>query len=109
MLGAHRMMFRPRESHDLRLVKARLEITQQPAHLRFLHDVFDNSVGIASFDGHTAELHFESVVVERGIGHGLPMVAELVLLIPRISATATTMPDAADQKLCVASPTISVK
>lgn len=62
LLGEHRMMFRPRESHDLRLVRARLEITPQPAHLRFLHDVFDNSVGIASFDGHTAELRFESVV-----------------------------------------------
>jgi transglutaminase-like putative cysteine protease len=61
-LGEHRMMFRPRESHDLRLVKARLEITPQPAHLRFLHDVFDNSVGVASFEGRTRELRFESVV-----------------------------------------------
>src|SRR6202522_322321 len=34
-LGEHRMMFRPRESHDLRLLKARLEITPRPAHLRF--------------------------------------------------------------------------
>ena len=56
------MMFRPRESHDLRLIKARLEITPQPAHLRFLHDVFDNSVGIATFEGSTCGLRFESVV-----------------------------------------------
>jgi transglutaminase-like putative cysteine protease len=56
------MMFRPRESHDLRLIKARLDITPQPAHLRFLHDVFDNSVGVATFDGSTAGLRFESVV-----------------------------------------------
>ncbi len=56
------MMFRPRESHDLRLLKTRLEITPQPAHLRLLHDVFDNSVGVATFDGSTAELRFESVV-----------------------------------------------
>src|ERR1700722_16449451 len=61
-LGEHRMMFRPRESHDLRLIKARLEITPQPVHLRFLHDVFDNSVGIATFDGTTRDLSFESVV-----------------------------------------------
>lgn len=61
-LGEHRMMFRPRESHDLRLVKARLEITPQPMHLRFLHDVFDNSVAVARFDGSTAELCFASVV-----------------------------------------------
>jgi transglutaminase-like putative cysteine protease len=55
-------MFRPRESHDLRLLKARLEITPKPVHLRFLHDVFDNSVGVATFEGSTAELRFESIV-----------------------------------------------
>jgi len=61
-LGEHRMMFRPRESHDLRLLKSRLEITPQPAHLRLLHDVFDNSVAVATFAGSTASLRFESVV-----------------------------------------------
>ena len=39
----------------------------------------------------------------------LPMVAELVRLMPRTRATATTMPAAADQKLCVARPAISVR
>ena len=61
-LGEHRMMFRPRESHDLRLLKARLEITPRPAHLRYLHDLFDNSVGVAMFQGDTSELRFESIV-----------------------------------------------
>jgi transglutaminase-like putative cysteine protease len=71
-LGEHRMMFRPRESHDLRLLKARLEITPRPAHLRFLHDVFDNSVGVASFDGSTAELRFESIVTLEHFETALP-------------------------------------
>jgi transglutaminase-like putative cysteine protease len=71
-LGEHRMMFRPRESHDLRLIKARLEITPQPAHLRFLHDVFDNSVGVASFQGSTRELRFESVVALEHFETALP-------------------------------------
>jgi transglutaminase-like putative cysteine protease len=71
-LGEHRMMFRPRESHDLRLIKARLEITPQPAHLRFLHDVFDNSVGIATFDGPTCELRFESIVTLEHFETALP-------------------------------------
>jgi transglutaminase-like putative cysteine protease len=62
VLGEHRMMFRPRESHDLTLLKTRLDITPKPAHFRFLHDVFDNSVGVATFAGATAELRFESVV-----------------------------------------------
>jgi transglutaminase-like putative cysteine protease len=71
-LGEHRMMFRPRESHDLRLLKARLEITPKPAHIRFLHDVFDNSVAVATFNGPTAELRFESVVTLQHFETALP-------------------------------------
>src|SRR5580692_6873221 len=59
-LGEHRMMFRPRESHDLRLVSTCLTITPSPATLRWLHDVFDNSLAIATFDGETSELRFDS-------------------------------------------------
>jgi transglutaminase-like putative cysteine protease len=61
-LGEHRMMFRPRESHDLRLIQTSLVITPQPARLRWLHDVFDNSVAVATFEGTTPELRFESIV-----------------------------------------------
>lgn len=61
-LGEHRMMFRPRASHDLRLIQTDLLITPQPVQLRWLHDPFDNSVAIASFDGTTTELTFESTV-----------------------------------------------
>src|SRR5688500_17986792 len=61
-LGEHRMMFRPRESHDLRLIRSSLVITPQPAHLRWLHDSFDNSVAVATFEGSTMELTFESAV-----------------------------------------------
>jgi len=60
-LGEHRMMLRPRESHDLRLVQARLDIQPAPAHIRWLHDVFDNSVAIATFDDAlTMGLRFDS-------------------------------------------------
>jgi transglutaminase-like putative cysteine protease len=61
-LGEHRMMFRPRESHDLRLIRTNLVITPQPAQLRWLHDPFDNSVAVATFAGTTSELQFESTV-----------------------------------------------
>jgi transglutaminase-like putative cysteine protease len=61
-LGEHRMMFLPRASHDLRLLKASLAIMPKPAELHWIHDVFDNSVAVASFTGVTAELRFESVV-----------------------------------------------
>jgi transglutaminase-like putative cysteine protease len=60
--GEHRMMFRPRESHDLRLVSTRLDITPRPFGLRWLHDVFDNSVAIATFDGKASELRFDSTI-----------------------------------------------
>jgi hypothetical protein len=61
-LGAHRMMFRPRESHDLKLIRTSLRITPTPTRLRWLHDVFDNSIAIAEFEGLTSELRFESIV-----------------------------------------------
>jgi len=61
-LGEHRMMFRPRESHDLRLIAARLDIVPQPTQLRWVHDVFDNSVAVATFSGQTTELRFDSTV-----------------------------------------------
>ena len=61
-LGEHRMMFRPRESYDLRLIRTDLVITPKPAHVRWLHDPFDNSVAVISFEGTTSELRFESTV-----------------------------------------------
>ena len=71
-LGEHRMMFRPRESHDLRLVKTKLDIVPQPADLRWLHDVFDNSVAIATFDDTTLELRFDSTVTLEHLEIALP-------------------------------------
>jgi hypothetical protein len=56
------MMFRPRASHDLKLLKNSLNIAPNPIRLRWLHDVFDNSIAIAEFDGQSSELRFESTV-----------------------------------------------
>ncbi|MDB5397153.1 MAG: transglutaminase [Rhodospirillales bacterium] len=61
-LGEHWMMFRPRASHDLRLISTTLDITPAPKEEIWLHDVFDNSVAVASFKGKTRELRFESTV-----------------------------------------------
>src|SRR5271163_1330916 len=71
-LGEHRMMFRPRESHDLKLVKAQLKITPEPSGLRWLHDLFDNSVAIATFQGMTAELRFDSSLALEHVATALP-------------------------------------
>ena len=71
-LGEHRMMFRPRESHDLRLIAARLDIVPRPTQLRWVHDVFDNSVAVATFSGRTTELRFDSTVTLEHIETELP-------------------------------------
>jgi transglutaminase-like putative cysteine protease len=71
-LGQHRMMFRPRESHDLKLLRTSLTITPNPVRLRWLHDVFDNSIAIAEFDGCTSELRFESMVTLQHFETALP-------------------------------------
>jgi len=58
-LGEHRMMLRPRDSHDLRVVQAKLSITPQ-AELRWVHDVFGNSITFATFQDRATELRIES-------------------------------------------------
>lgn len=71
-LGEHRMMFRPREGHDLRLIRTNLAITPQPVQLRWLHDPFDNSVAVATFGGTTTELRFESAVTLEHFENTMP-------------------------------------
>src|SRR5208282_1740413 len=55
-------MLRPRDSHDLRLIKTNL-IFSPPASVRWIHDVFGNSVAIASFSEPSTELRIESSLV----------------------------------------------
>lgn len=59
-LGEHRLMCRPRDSHDLRLLDTGISISPQPATLRWIHDVFGNSIAIAAFEESADELVFES-------------------------------------------------
>jgi transglutaminase-like putative cysteine protease len=60
VLGKHRLMSRPRDSHDLRLLDTGITISPKPADLRWMHDVFGNSIAVAEFDEPAAELTFES-------------------------------------------------
>jgi transglutaminase-like putative cysteine protease len=60
--GEHRMMFRPRDSHDLRMLKATLDIEPAPAAIRWRHDVFGNSVAVASFAAEAERLTFVSEI-----------------------------------------------
>jgi transglutaminase-like putative cysteine protease len=58
--GEHRLMSRPRDSHDLRLIDTALTITPPASATRWMHDVFGNSIAIVSFTQQAAELVFES-------------------------------------------------
>jgi len=52
----------PRDSHNQRVIEARLEITPEPKSLKLVQDAFGNHVGIARFSGRSRELCFESTV-----------------------------------------------
>jgi transglutaminase-like putative cysteine protease len=82
--GEHRMMFRPRESHDLRIVSTKLDILPRPSDLRWLHDVFDNSVAIATFAEAASELRFDSTITLEHTETPLPEYA--------LAETAQTYP-----------------
>jgi len=58
--GPHRILSRPRDSYDQRLIEVKLSIRPEPFHLRWIHDVFGNCVAIAEFSGASSELRFES-------------------------------------------------
>ncbi|MDF3808902.1 MULTISPECIES: transglutaminase family protein [Rhodopseudomonas] len=58
--GEHRIMLRPRDGHDLRMLAGQLDISPEPMSLRWIHDVFGNSVAIATFDERATTLSFRS-------------------------------------------------
>jgi transglutaminase-like putative cysteine protease len=54
--GEHRILVRPRESYDQRVLSAELGITPEPQSLRWIQDVFGNAVAIAKFDSRSDTL-----------------------------------------------------
>jgi len=73
-LGEHRMMLRPRDSNDQRLLEATLEIEPRPHRLRWIHDVFDNCVAIAEFRGETRSLEVANTLTLEHIASDEPEV-----------------------------------
>jgi transglutaminase-like putative cysteine protease len=86
--GEHRLLFRPRDSYDQKLLSCDLEITPQPAELRWIHDPFGNCVAIARFDRKARELRFESAIV---LDHAPERTPDL-----RLESYARTYPFAYD-------------
>jgi transglutaminase-like putative cysteine protease len=65
--GPHRLVLRPREGHDVRLLS--MDLTVAPAHeLRWSRDLFGNTIGTLSFAAPARLLHIRSdVLVERAV------------------------------------------
>jgi len=59
-LGPHRLMLRPRESRDLRLISSDVTVTPD-AVVTWAHDVFGNAVATASFQSLADNLVIDSV------------------------------------------------
>jgi transglutaminase-like putative cysteine protease len=61
-LGEHRLMFRPRDSFDQRLLHSDLTIVPEPCRVRWIHDVFGNCVTFFDFDTSSTSIDVESVI-----------------------------------------------
>jgi len=58
--GEHRLMSRPRDSHDLRLLDTTLNIDPPAGGVRWIHDVFGNSIAMVTFNQPAQTLVFET-------------------------------------------------
>ena len=89
----HRLMIRPRDSHDLRLLDASLRIEPE-SRLRWVHDVFGNSVAVAEFDTDSDLLEIEStIVIERHPLSNATFVIEPYARTLPFSYPASEVPD----------------
>jgi transglutaminase-like putative cysteine protease len=69
--GPHRLMFRPRDSHDQRLLSADVDVSPD-AQMHWIHDVFGNCITIAEFSEPAEELRFETNIVLDHTPHMVP-------------------------------------
>jgi transglutaminase-like putative cysteine protease len=58
--GQHRVLFRPRDSFDQRLLDATMTIDPEPAEIRWIHDVFGNCIALVDIDRPADQLRFET-------------------------------------------------
>ena len=92
--GEHRILVRPRESYDQRLLSASLNIDPDPDSLRWIQDVFGNAVAVATFDSRADRLEVRGTAE---VEH-LPMGPEDIAVEPYaqhypFTYSAEDMPD----------------
>lgn len=69
--GPHRLMLRPRDSFDLRVIDTAITIAPQ-ASLRWMHDAYGNSVATATFKAQADTLEIISELTIQRFGSALP-------------------------------------
>ena len=57
--GEHRLIFRPRDSYDQRLLDSSLTVVPEPTEVRWIHDVFGNCVAVLRFAQASNKLAFD--------------------------------------------------
>ncbi len=62
--GPHRILIRPREGHDVHIESSRLTITPA-ANVRWIRDMYGNSIAVVTFKDASTQLRFLSEVVVR--------------------------------------------
>jgi transglutaminase-like putative cysteine protease len=95
-LGDYRLMFRPRDSHDLRLLATNLVI-EPAAQVRWIYDAFGNSIAIASFgEEPVTALEFVSTMQleHYGMPPDVPTIEDYARRLP-FSYLAEEVPDLA--------------
>ena len=55
-LGEHKVLFRPRDSHDLRVLATDLVVTPTPVDIRLMQDAYSNSVALVQPQSPSTEL-----------------------------------------------------
>ena len=70
--GTHRLMLRPRDSHDLRLLASTLALSP-PGNVRWVYDVFGNSVAFVDFTCDADELSIVSTLKLQRFGGDEPI------------------------------------
>jgi transglutaminase-like putative cysteine protease len=70
--GEHRLMIRPRDGHDMRILDSSLSVSPR-ADVHWAFDAFDNSVALLSFHDEADELVIESELLLRRYGLDEPL------------------------------------
>jgi len=70
--GPHRLMIRPRDGHDMRILESSL-VLRPDADVRWAFDTFGNSVALVTFEDLADELLIDSELTVRRYGHDEPL------------------------------------